>query len=178
MRFFGGRLRGRSANDKVGIVLGASTRGARVRFGTEMATARSQHAAQRENWTVIAIGRQLFAVAVGDGAGRIDETRRNDGADDLHFIGAARGDAGTKTDRKSKLRSIGGRQKHSPFVHKSLKLGNTIPTKTRAHIGSGIILANQVGSFRRVHPREWIAPRCRPALNNSAGSSAPSNGRK
>src|SRR5438034_6498641 len=57
---------------------------------------RSRDAAERKDRPVVAIGRTLFFIDIGDGASLIHETRSDDRADNLHFARILRAE-----DRKS-----------------------------------------------------------------------------
>src|SRR5271166_1475391 len=175
---FVGDFGGGTADDEVRIVLGAASRWASIHFRAEMPAARTEQAIHRKNGAIVAVGGHFFVVAIGDGASGIDKARANDGSNDFHFFRVGSRDAIGEPDGKDELGSVRCGEQNAALGHEVLQLGGTIPTKAGAHVGRGVVLADQVWRFRRVQPRKGIAPVGGQSVDDRRGASIPADGRK
>src|SRR6185437_6389373 len=116
--------------------------------------------------------------AIGDGAGGINKPGADYGADDLHALRIADTDAVSESDGKGKARSVRRGQENSAFLHEGLEMFHAIPAEAGPHVIRRIILADEVRSFGRVLPREWIPPGARKAIDDEGRAREKTDGRK
>src|SRR5580658_7865542 len=92
-RLFGNFSAG-PTDGEIRIVHRAAAGGTGVRLGTQAAAAsRAGNTAQRKDRAIVAVSREFFVVAVGNGTCAVNEARADDGADNLQALGVADADA-------------------------------------------------------------------------------------
>ena len=126
--------------------------------------------ADTKRHTGAAVNGEIVDDAVGDWTWIISNSRAKQRTNHRAIRWIRRTHTVRQSKLNGKLRGVVGRNEHAPFAHKRLHIRQTQPSKSRTHI-VGFGPRSDVGSFRRILPRNWIAPHGQ-TLHNGQGIAA------